>query len=267
MPTQLAKKLIDRGDILEIINGRLSITAASGIEVPADWLSENQEKLAIEIIQQLKINPLVYLSYSAGKFNKGRYSGVQLQFEHLVSGKQAYCIFNAETTYSRGKKKGQPLPSKQFRVGKQSSFTKFWKNTCLDSPPRLSSFHDYMGNLKKLLFVARISHGEKLEKETLQPLNISFEQITAAFCQDTPDISHTTAIQHPDKIHTSLPYNETFQSHTTQGLETKSTTGQISYGIWLQGNAVTRDNIIPINNHKKQPQEQSVDEWLADYGD
>ncbi|MDB4002507.1 hypothetical protein N9449_07345 [Oceanospirillaceae bacterium] len=210
------------------------------------------------------MDALIYLSFDKGIY-QGRYEGINLQFESLLGGDAHYCLFNAEVKYCRGVKAGQLLPSKQFRVGRRSDFLKFWQRTGLDFPPRLSSFHDYMGNLKPLFFTARIGKSERLEKKTLSLLSVSYDQIKDAYLGVLPDKKHTAAIQNPDNTHTRLPYKEKDQSQSHQGLRRNEGAGDLNHGTRLIGNAVIRENVIPISITNKLPQDQTVDEWLADY--
>lgn len=266
MQPSAIKHLLDRGDRLAIENGRLAITPASGKTVPADWLKANERQLATAILRECGLDALSYIGYSAGNFGRHRAGGVQLQFESLLAGKSAYCVFNAWTKYAKGRKEGKPLPKGRFRAGKCSDFVKFWHRAGFKLPnDRLSSFHDYMGKLGALIFVARYQEGEKIEKQTLQPLSLSCEQIKAAFDTPLPDKGHTASVQAPDNFHTKVPYKEGEQSQIPQGLGQNQTAGKNSCGKRLLGSAVTQGNVIPISSSPKSPQDQSIDEWLADY--
>ena len=258
------EKLIIRGDKLSLEKGRLKVIPASGKSVPNDWLKRYERQITIDVLRQLNMDALVYLRFDKGVF-QGKYQGIHLQFESLLACTLHYCLFNAEVKYSRGIKVGQLLPGKQFRAGDRSDFLKFWRRTGLKIPERRGSFHDYMGNLKPFVFTARYGMGEQLEKKTLAPLSVSCEQITAAYLDKKPRNNHTATIQTPNNNHTALPYKESTQDHRFQGLETNESAGNLNHGIRLIGNAVIRENVIPILPIKKPPQEQTVDEWLADY--
>ena len=150
-----AQTLLARGDTLAILGGKLVITSASGKPVPKEWLEANKEKLILEVLERIRLDAFVYDSYSTGRYGKQNFCGVCLQFGSLLSNINPYVIFNAELDRvkdtSKGKK-GSPLPTGQFRVGKRSSFYKFWAGLGLKTPQRLSSFHDYMGNLNNIVF-------------------------------------------------------------------------------------------------------------------
>lgn len=265
----LAPQLFARGDQLEILQGQLTVTPRSGKPVPEHWLKANRDSLAREILTQLNLDAFVFSSYDTGHYSAKRCAGITLQFESLVSDSRPYCIFNAAldriktTKYG---KKGSPLPAGQFRVGSKSSFIRFWKTTGLTPPPRLSSFHDYMGNLKKIIFTGRFKQGEKLEKRTVQPLTVSSKAISSAYSLKPPDNIHTQPIQTPDKSQTSTPYNDFHSAQLPQGLASDSTTGDINYGTRHKEARVNGNNTLPIN-HSNNIEANNDDEWLTAYSE
>jgi hypothetical protein len=267
--TPSVKDLLTRGDELEIVDGRLSIIAKSGFPVPETWLKLHEDKLVYELVRQMAIEVLVYESYSTGRYGVKRHSGVSLQFLNLLSNDSRYAVFNAELDRVKATKKGpigSPLPNGQFRVGKRSKFYKFWLNANQLLPPRLSSFHDYMGNLKCMLFTGVVGIDERLDKQSIKLLNITYVQIVAAFFQRSlPDNSHTLAIQSPDNNHTTMPYNKSMESFMQRDLGPIQTTGNCNYGTRSLGSAVVRGRSIVSTTNKIQ-QDQAVEEWLKDYG-
>lgn len=264
----LAFKLLQRGDEIYIAGGRLVIHSKSGKPVPDEWFKEKSHDLTCDILNKTNTEAFIYESYSTGQYGSKRYSGVTLQFTSLLSGNEAFAIFNADLkrlkTTSKGKK-GEPLPEGQFRVGKKSGFYKFWNQTGLDLPPRLSSFHDYMGNLKSWLFTGDYRQGKKLSNESLKPLNISYSEILKAFqLADQPDRARTIGIQKPDKCHTKVPYKESVESYAPHRVQPNLTAGASNYGKRLKGSTDIRDRVIPISTVERL-KEQTEDEWLADY--
>jgi len=267
--TPSVKDLLTRGDELEIVDGRLNIIAESGLLVPETWLKLHEDKLVYELVSQMAIDVLVYESYSTGRYGAKRHSGVNLQFLNLLTDDSRYAVFNADLDRIKATKKGpigSPLPNGQFRVGKRGRFCKFWLNANQPLPPRLSSFHDYMGNLKGMLFTGIVGRDERLDKQSIKLLNITYVQIVAAFFQRSlPDNSHTPSIHSPDKFHTTMPYNESMERLIQRDLESVQTTGNCNYGTRPLGNAVVRGrSMVPTTN--KRPQDQTVEEWLEDYG-
>ncbi len=264
----LAEKLIARGDHLAIEEGRLSLVAASGNPIPRDWLKSNQSGIVAVILKLTKVPAFEYVSYSSGKFGKHLSGGVELQFTDLLSGGGAFTIYPADVVRqksTRHGKAGSALPKNHFRVSKRSKFYKFWLRTKLELPNRIASLHDYMGNLKPLIFGAEYVEGEKLLKDSIAPLNISHEQIKIALNPlIVPDTSPTSAGQLTDKVRTEMPDTKTPQPYEPQHLQAIQTTGAGNHGIRLIGNAVTRNYLLPVNS-PIDPSEQTEDEWLADY--
>ena len=267
--TPSVKDLLTRGDELEIVDGRLNIIAESGLPVPAEWLKLHEDKLVYELVSQMAIDVLVYESYSTGRYGVERNSGVNLQFLNLLTDDSRYAVFNADLDRVKATKKGpigSPLPKGQFRVGKRSRFYRFWLNANQPLPPRLSSFHDYMGNLKGTLFTGTVGRDERLDKQSIKLLNITYVQIVAAFFQRSlPDNSHTLAIHSPDKYHTTMPYNASMERLMQRDLGPIQTMGNCNYGTRSLGSAVVRGRSM-MSTTNKIPQDQTDEEWLEDYG-
>jgi len=266
--TPSAKDLLTRGDELEIVDGRLNIIAASGLPIPEAWLKLHEDKLVYELVSQMAIDVLVYESYSTGRYGAKHHSGVNLQFLNLLTGDSRYAVFNADLDRVKATKKGpigSPLPKGQFRVGKLSRFYRFWLNANQPLPPRLSSFHDYMGNLKGTLFTGIVGREERLDKQSIKLLNITYVEVLAAFFQRSlPDNPHTPSIHSPDKYHTTMPYNESMKRLMQRDLEPIQTTGNCNYGTRSPGSAVVRGRSV-LSTANKIPQDQTVEEWLEDY--
>ena len=133
------------------------------------------------------------------------------------------------------------MPSGQFRVGKRSRFYKFWLTANQPLPPRLSSFHDYMGNLKGHIFTGIVGRDERLDKQSIELLSITYMQILTAFFQcSLPDNPHTLAIHSPDKPHTTIPYKESMELLMQRDLTSTRTTCNYNYGTRSSGSKVVR---------------------------
>ena len=266
--TPSVKDLLTRGDELEIVDGRLKIIAASGNAVPTSWLKLHKDHLVYELVNYMAIDALIYESYSTGRYGVKCHSGVSLQFSNILTDDSRYAVFNAELDRVKATKKGpigSPLPSGQFRVGKRSRFYKFWLTANQPLPPRLSSFHDYMGNLKGGLFTGTVGGDERIEKQSIQLLNITHVEVLAAFFQHSlPDKSHTLAIHGPDKAHTIMPYSESIERLIKRDFASIPTTCNNNYGISSPGSAVLRETGMPAIANKR-PQDQTVEEWLVAY--
>jgi hypothetical protein len=267
--TELVCHLIGRGDHIALIGGRLELRAASGNPIPDGWMKQNSSEISYVILRATNQPAFEHLSFSAGKFGKHLAGGVELQFRELISDRNGYVIFPAEvvraTTTIFGKA-GAALPKNHFRTKKNTKFYKFWRRTGLKIPNRLSSFHDYMGNLQSLLFTADFVNGEKLNKDTIEPLNISFVQIKSAFQQklfmDKPRTAYGQAADNKQTIFTD---NEIAQSHEWRGFYSDLNKGVNKHGKRLTGNEVIGSHLLSVSSPILRPEEQNHDEWLADY--
>lgn len=263
MQVAILQKLIGRGDKVYIANGKLGIKPQNGGNIPPDWFEQNHDELVSQILDLLGIECFVFDSFTTGMYGKNRYSGVTLRFESFAQGGIHYCVFNAETRYKNAPNKGKPLPNKQFRISKNSKFYKFLKHSGFVFPKRLSAIHDYMGNLKGILFTATVIEQEKLDKNSIKPLYASYEKILELMVQKANN-SQTTSGQLTDKPQTILPNIDFTQSQSQSRIETKKDTGNEKYDISNQDGAiqVTGDS---SQSEKKRPEEQTDDEWWADY--
>lgn len=266
--TSLLKLLVSRGDQVSVFNGRLQISPASGDSIPPQWMADNSSRIMGEISSVLGLLVLEYCSYRSGAFGSERFPGISLQFVSALDDEDYFAAFNASITRARntrGGASGKRLPAGHFRVGKQSAFVKFWKRSGLKLPNRLSSFHDYMGKLKRIYFVAEVRKGAKLVNGSIKPLNISVEmmrELTRGV--DFTDNSHTICIQATDNIQTTLPDSESAQAEYSSEVHGSSTTSEIYRGERLIGIGGQRGNVIPLIA-SKLPKDQTVDEWISEY--
>ncbi|MDG2271666.1 MAG: hypothetical protein P8L39_05150 [Halioglobus sp.] len=268
----LLRSLLDRGDAVCIENGRLRIEPVSGRPVPSDWLAENSDQLIRQASARVGLLSLIYETYSTGKYTVHSAGGVTLQLASLDAEKNWYVIFNAELVRarkSRHHKPGSRLPSRRFRVLKGSHFVKFWKKMGLKMPPRLSSFYDYMGNLKGLVLTADPAGPgtpSRLDAGSLRPLEITYQQLLDA-CQIVfqPDNFHTSAIHSPDNSHTEAPYNELHTDQAQPDTKHILATCENNCGSSKQGGADIRKGVPEVVTSVRV-EDQSVEEWLMDYG-
>lgn len=202
--TPLLFTLLQRGDAISIEYGRLVVKPVSCLPVPEQWLDENGIHLVTEILQETGQDGLVYLGYTTGKYGKKLAGGVTLQFKHLLTGIEAYAIFNADLTRSRNTKNGKagdPLPDGQFHLAKGSGLCKLWLETGQQPPKRHSTYYEYMGNLKQFVFQPQSGRpgSKRLVSSLLKPLHIGSAEIGRLFdLTDKPPTSHR---QLTDKSH------------------------------------------------------------------
>jgi len=265
--TSLLYRMLSRGDEISINQGVLDIRPASQKPVSVSWVKDNRDQLVKEVAVLLERDLLVYLDYSAGGYSSNCYSGITLQFQWLVSCVDGYAIFNADLKRAKSTKsgnKGTPLPKRQFRAGLRSKFVKFWKRSGIKMPPRLSSFHDYMGKLKQRVFIANDLEGEKLDKDSIEPFNITASEISKCYSL-IADKNQTNNIQDTDKTQTIYPDKVFTQSCNRAASEGNITTGISNCGTRSSGSTDTSSSIIQYKEGKKPPSDQTNEEWLDDY--
>ena len=259
-------KLLSRGDEISIELGQLVIRPSSGKDVPEEWLQKHKPALLREILHTLGIDAYEYGGYSTGKFGHQKAPGVAMQLPSFVDGLDTHAIFNVELNRERTTKagaKGSDLPKGHFRVGKRSHLYRFWQSTGLRTPKRLSSLHDYLGNLRDILFTADLVAGQtnRLDTASLRPLAIAFAEVRNAF---QPDNCQTIPGQAAGNCRTKVPDKDSAPPQQNQGLQRNQTTGAENHGkTVISTDVYTAANVStqPI----KRPQEQTVEEWLTDY--
>ena len=194
------------------------------------------------------------MSYSAGLYENGKYPGITCQITSADTGIRYHVVFNADLVRQRSTKnheKGSPLPRGHFTPKPNSAFMQMWLLTSLPVPKSLTSFHDCMGKLTSVVFMAEISKGTRLDAKTLRPM-----------C--SPDNSLITTRQLPDKNLITIPDKDINQTLTESTQERIATTCQNNYVISKQVSEYTSNPISPIDDTKRV-QNQTSDEWLAEY--
>jgi len=259
--TELVTRLLDKGDLVAIANGRLVIEPASREPVPPEWFEENETQMLQEILQQAGRDAFRYKKYQTGNYGERRSGGVNLQFRSVLGDLDYYVIFNAEIRRRRNSnygKAGSTLPRKQFYAGRRSSFTRLWRDADLPQPQREGQYGNYMGKLKGMLFTGTIDHGERLLKSSLRPLSISHGQLMEMFGVDCPNKTLTKPIQNPDNSQTTIPNKHSAQPQVLRVFPAASTAGTANCG-----NTVIRE--CGYKGPSKPPQEQTNEEWWEDY--
>ncbi|GAB2514530.1 hypothetical protein GCM10008940_16260 [Microbulbifer agarilyticus] len=241
--------------------GRLTVTPLSGQPVPRDWLSRHFEQLASEIARQLGRELYLYDSYSTGRFDKGRLKGVQLQFTCALTGESRFVIFNAEIERRRDTKYGRSgaiLPGSQFKAGKKSAFADFWQRADLPQPQRKGWYSNLMGKLNGMIFTGAALIGEKLDKQSLKPLNLAHGELAALFQLTQLNSPEAHPEQCPNNSQTVSPNTRLPETQAQQRVHLDVTTGAPNHG-----NTVIRQ--CGHEGNSKSPYEQTDEEWLADY--
>lgn len=259
-------RLLKHGAAISIVRGRLVVRSPEGGDVAPDWLQKYSERLVKEILTTLGRDAYTYEAYSTGRYGKALGSGVTLQFLSCTTAQSFYTVFNVELNRDRDTKagkKGTKLPDGHFRISKRHLLYRFWQSTGLKFPRRLAALHDYMGHLSGILFSARLStaHENRLEKETVVPLEISAAEILHAYATDK---NRTLAGQIADNCRTLMPDNDFTPAQQSRGLQADPTACSSQHG---NTEISKRDYKIASSQAPlcKRPEEQTVDEWLADY--
>jgi hypothetical protein len=291
MAKNLTLGLLQRGDNLALCKGQLIITPKSGEPVPKDWFAMNQAKIISEIAQQSQQSIYSYAYYKTGVYNQSRSAGITVRFIDLLTGEDAYAIFNAKLKRQRttkNKKAGDPLPGGQFYIGNRSALYMLWIKTELDVPRRLSEWHKSMSKLRNVYFNADKNSGGKLTNKTIQPLSVSNDEIYQLFGGSAGTsqrqggdnlVTRNGGKDWGQEMVTSKGDKHIAVSHDNRGLETDSkcvsnevrvfeSAGEISTcdSNRALSNQVMTCNVLPLtpNHSDKRPEEQSIDEWLED---
>jgi hypothetical protein len=256
MANSMLATLLERGDEVSIINGRLTIEPKSSNAVPSDWLANHKQSIIIDCLRSVGVSAFRYTGYSTGQYNGGKFAGITLQFENVLTGGSAFACFNAIVKRQRNSKhgrKGEPLPVGEFRIKSNAIFKQFWSSTGLAKPPR---YYDRMGNLSGLLFTAEFREKEKLINATIKPLNIPIDQISPT---TKPQLSDNQATTKARLNPTTKEINTAFK---VQAIQPDFSAGKNQYGkkVIREDGYKGNDNspLLAFNN-------QSIDEWLSDY--
>lgn len=261
---KLLNQLITRGDRISVENGELRIYPASGLEVPRDWYQEVYSQLISELAEVLHRPVLLYEGRQVKEFNGGKWPGLWIDLRCLKTRKIFYSIFNVKIQRSRNTKfggRGAKVTKGKFIVGKRSALVQLWEELALKMPPRLASFHDYIGNLKYRLFTYQESHEGKIKSTGLLPLRVTYSEITAALRGFT-DNSLTNDAQLPHNCRTSIPYKESREAQRISGFREDFTTRASNYEI---SNLEEGDKCLNMDVCSVPLSDQSVEDWLADY--
>ena len=210
----------------------------------------------------MELNSLRYIGYTVGFYGKHNSGGVTLQFICEVTCINYYVIFNVDLRRKRTTKKhkaGSPLPNGRFSVGVRSQFYKFWVSTGLGLPHRLSAFNDCMGKLKAVTFSATVTKGDRLDSATLLPLKSKPPKLMVA-----PNSVPTITQQLSNKTPTRIANNDSPPPLVIRESQENQTTCLNNYGISKQDTTDTSNPITPIDDTKRV-QDQTRDEWLAEY--
>lgn len=264
MATRISRLLSRKAEV-SIELGRLVVRQPNGDEVRKDWLEKYSPVLLCEILTALGIEAYEYRSYKTGNYGKPQHAGITLQFTSVIAHESTYTIFNVGLTRTRttkSGKEGSPLPKGHFIVTEGRDFYKFWKSTALAIPKSLTSFHDYMGNLKGILYTANLTEGKddgRMVASSIKALSVSSDLVKQVFLPDNPRI---TAGYAPDNSRIKTPDKDSAPGYAVRAFQPNSPTCGQHYGKTVIRKS---DDTGPSPAHllRKRPQEQTVDEWTS----
>ncbi|PKM28552.1 MULTISPECIES: hypothetical protein [Stutzerimonas] len=267
MASSYITQLLIRKAEVSIEFGRLIARQPNGKIISQDYLKNNSPDMLREILNALEIEAYEYRSYKTGHYGSLKHAGIALQFSSVIADESTYTIFNVGLTRIRTTKSGKagsPLPKGHFIVTERGEFYKFWKSTALAVPKSLTSFHDYMGNLKGMLYTSTLTEGRddgRMVKGSIRPLFVSADLVKRAFL---PDNSRITAGYGPDNHRIKNPDRDLATGHALRGFQPKSTTGDQYYGkaVIRKSDDTGPSSATPL---PKRPQDQTVDEWTDDF--
>lgn len=274
---KLLDRLTNRGDLVALERGRLIIQSASGVEVPSSWLKTHSDELALALATRANTPLYKYIGYTVGSYTEHKADGVTLRFINMATGEEVYAVFNVNRTRvqttARGKA-GSKLRGNQFRVTRNMMLYKFWLRTGLPEPERkyLSEFHRVMGRLKQVFFTMSANNG-KADKSTIQGVTLTGNKQGlkgGSTGERTGEEVGINGGKKEGKGNPANPYSE-------------QVTDDFHYGsnivrLKLTSKHVSKEALHPINTlntpraktpcdeqpRTLSPQEQSIEEWLAE---
>jgi len=293
-------ELLARGCDISVNRGVLVVSHPTDPHYSSKWLRKYSNHLIYELSEILKIPIYQYIGYSARDFGKkdanggfpnGRQSGVCLQFADVTTGETYNAIFNASLERTRTTKSGKAgvwRSKNRFIVKKRSSFVAFWRETGL-AFSCYSEFYKRMGRLSNLCFTAdKHPTKKKLVNKTMRPLNlvsgelqahlrgkqeVSLRQESDKLVVSTSDntMRQAEAISACDKENATALASKATKPHSRcvgTSVRCKNTTCKntaLSKDYELSNQERTYKDNCSNSLIKKLPQEQTTDEWLADY--
>lgn len=292
--TPLLYQLLLRGDEISVQNGRLIISPRSGNSVPDEWFKSNRIELFTQIAELTQQEMFIFDRHTTGNYGAKKYSGVTLHFINILTGENAYCVFNADLTYKKTTKKhvkGSPLPKKRFGVNRHYRLYKFYKSTGLAMPRRQSCFHEVINKLKNVVFCGETNGAGKFTNKLLPLADISFVQINNAFRDKYANNVSTNTQQRVNKVPTENVNIDSNVTHGNKGLQQDRSTCTGKYDISLQestnkGLTITatsnttsttlalsstseyqrKSPLSPLGSESRRVQDQSNEGWLKDTG-
>lgn len=269
----MLNQLMDSGCTLAIKGGELVVKKPNGDKPPEEWIKTHATDVIDQIIKVTSCqNAYRCFGHSVTPYKSE--GTLTLMFADILTDTDTPLFFNVYLSRKRktNNSDSKKLPKGKFRVTERCQFKKFWKKTELKDPGN-SSYHDYMGKLKKLIYYAEKANGtgkvkEKINPESVTLLDLSYEQIQTAYLRTkTTDNSPEKPTLNPANDQVKFTDNQTTQSQHSSSLQVNQTTYPKNHDYTLKGNAIdgTRDHYHYQPSRHVPPQEQSNEQWLDDY--
>ncbi|WP_251360178.1 hypothetical protein [Kangiella sp. TOML190] len=264
------RDLINEGFSVSVENGRLVIMDPLGKK--PDFSKEQKWELTLQVVKLLNSDAYLYESFSRDAYRSGKSPGIRIKYNSVLTNKEAVAFYNAEIHRAKNTvhgKAGERLPGKQFRVRKNHDFYKLWVKLDLKLPPRLSSFHDYMGKLKEVLIVGQTKKtgvGIKIRNKTIKALEITNKEIVTALERDSyPDKDQTLSIQLTNNSHTNNPDKDLQKLYENQCFKSELSACVENHDISNQEGELVRDKDCNSLNDDKALDDSFIDDFIADH--
>ena len=272
-------RLIARGDLVALKDGSLIIRPASGKEVPSDWLRNHSDELALNIATRTNTPLYKYIGYTVGAYGCHKADGAALRFANMTTGEEVYAIYNVKRERVKAgaqAKAGSKLSGKKFRITKSMALYKLWLRSGLAEPEKkyLSEFHRVMGRLKTVFFTMCVSDGVA-DKNTIQAATLPTAEAHKNRGKVGDKIGEevgknggkTQGIENPANLRNTGHTGES--NCVSDKVRLKLISKEVSKDALPSSNTLNTDHSINTYNRSKTPiapQDQSIDDWLNDYG-
>lgn len=282
--------LLSHGFEVEVYRGVLSVIHPKGYRLEDEWHNRHAPYIISDLGRLLGKKVFRYEGYKTGRFRQGTSPGVLLRYTELVTGEEAYAIFNANLTRIRSTAKakaGEPLPKKRFLIGAGHGLYKTWLRLGLPGPRRMSEMYKIMGRLKPVFLTAVTDDRGKILNSSINPLNLEAEKVKELL----GDKLVAGKGQEWDKGVANFSGNSSRQwtvagdggkqlatATSTKGTKRdfKCVTNNVS-DIYSTRNVSTSPSGYELSNqvmkvkedthraNKKAPQDQTIEEWIKDW--
>ena len=267
----MINKLINKGDYVAIEDGLLVIKPASGKPVPDKWLKDNSNNLVNEILKLTNSAAYRFTHHTTAVEPGYSSDRLTLWFVSYTSGCEVLAHFNVDLNRKRNgakNKAGTKLPPGEFIPRKQSKYVQWWSGLNLPKPRYPSEYHRKLHHLKALLFSGETdltkNHQVRFKDKNIELLNIDFDYIKLSSNIEFSRLTGGELAVKERLIGGEYAVKDGGEGNTATSINTGSPAISecVSESVRLKNNVIRTTCSVDV---KKPPQEQSTDEWLADY--